>query len=336
MKRTVAMVVVGACLAGSVALRAHHSYAGFSDELVSVEGTLEEVRFANPHVILTMRGKDSAVYTVQWVAAFTLERRGMKPNDLKAGDVLVVAARRPVTQRFTSWRASRKCAVCAMVGAGSTTPAVKARLSRHLASSSQCSRPTFVRWAGPTSVSSADRRVCRCLAANKVVIEACRARPPVVVFLPPSSQGNKEDASAIGHGADRKHTSYPSISGMPISRSRVSGLKDSRLSRASRPLWTTEVVAPRAESRSLSVSAASRLSSTTRIRRGGRDFGVSNGWASVTRSFSTGSSTRNSLRPQRQHCGLPRGRRAWQQDCGRWSSRCRVLPGPVDSNDPLA
>ena len=111
MKRTVAMVVGVACLAGSVAVRAHHSYAGFSDELVSVEGTLEEVRFANPHVILTMRGKDSAVYTVQWVAAFTLERRGMKPNDLKAGDVLVVSgtpARDPAVHELARIREVRR------------------------------------------------------------------------------------------------------------------------------------------------------------------------------------------------------------------------------------
>ena len=91
MKFTLGLVVAFACLAGSDAARAHHSYGGFADQVVSVEGTLEAVRFANPHVILTMRGKDSALYTVQWVAAFTLERRGMTPSDLKAGDVLVVS-----------------------------------------------------------------------------------------------------------------------------------------------------------------------------------------------------------------------------------------------------
>ena len=33
---------------------------------VRVEGTLEKVMFANPHVMLTIRAKDSAVYTALW------------------------------------------------------------------------------------------------------------------------------------------------------------------------------------------------------------------------------------------------------------------------------
>ena len=90
MKRTILSVVAMLVVVGTVSTRAHHSYAGFSDDVVSIEGTLEKVMFANPHVILTIRAKDSSVYTALWVAAFTLENRGMKPNDLKIGDVVVV------------------------------------------------------------------------------------------------------------------------------------------------------------------------------------------------------------------------------------------------------
>jgi Family of unknown function (DUF6152) len=60
---------------------AHHSYADFHDHVVSIEGTLEKVVFANPHTILTVRGKD-AVYTGNWRAAFQLNTMGVKPTDL--------------------------------------------------------------------------------------------------------------------------------------------------------------------------------------------------------------------------------------------------------------
>ncbi len=93
MKRTVlAVAVIGVMVVvGSVAARAHHSYTNFGDDLVSVEGTLEQVMFANPHVTLTIRAKDSSVYKAIWVAAFTLENRGMKATDLKVGDAVVIS-----------------------------------------------------------------------------------------------------------------------------------------------------------------------------------------------------------------------------------------------------
>jgi len=91
MKRTLLSVVAILVIVGTVATSAHHSYAGFSDNVVSIEGTLEKVLFANPHVMLTIRTKDSSVYTALWEAAFTLENRGMKPNDLGSGDAIVVS-----------------------------------------------------------------------------------------------------------------------------------------------------------------------------------------------------------------------------------------------------
>ena len=90
MQSTVLSVVALFALCGTEHTRAHHSYAGFSDTPISLEGTLERVLFANPHVVLTIRTRDSRLYTAVWVAAFTLENRGMKATDLKAGDVIVI------------------------------------------------------------------------------------------------------------------------------------------------------------------------------------------------------------------------------------------------------
>lgn len=111
MKRVLGVVIGLTVLAGTVPMRAHHSYAGFSDQVVSIEGTLERVMFANPHVILRLRAKDSAVYTVQWVAALTLENRGMTATDLKPGDVLVVSgtpARDPAVHEMARIREVRR------------------------------------------------------------------------------------------------------------------------------------------------------------------------------------------------------------------------------------
>lgn len=91
MRRTVLAVVGVIFLAGSLTARAHHSYAEFLDETVSVEGTLEKVMFANPHTILTLRTKDSAVYTANWRAAFQLDSMGVSRTALKVGDVVVVS-----------------------------------------------------------------------------------------------------------------------------------------------------------------------------------------------------------------------------------------------------
>jgi uncharacterized protein DUF6152 len=90
MKRTVLIAVGIVFVAGSL-VRAHHSYAAFDqDQTVSVEGTLERLLYINPHTILTLRTKDSTVYTAEWNAAFQLERMGVDSEALKVGDVIIV------------------------------------------------------------------------------------------------------------------------------------------------------------------------------------------------------------------------------------------------------
>jgi hypothetical protein len=72
--------------------RAHHSYAGFDqDRVVSVEGTIEKIVFGNPHVVLTLRIKDSTAYTVTWTSGTQLSRQGVATDDLRISDVVVVS-----------------------------------------------------------------------------------------------------------------------------------------------------------------------------------------------------------------------------------------------------
>jgi len=78
-------------LLASTALDAHHSYADFEDRTVSVGGIIDRIMFVNPHVILTVRTKDSTVYTMTWSAATNLMNHGVGREDLKVGDEVTVS-----------------------------------------------------------------------------------------------------------------------------------------------------------------------------------------------------------------------------------------------------
>ena len=95
MRGTALTIVAVVVLIGSPA-RAHHGYANFFlDQRVSIEGDIEEVHFANPHVVLKIRTADSTVYTATWQAAVRVERAGVKSTTLKVGDHLIVTGAPP-------------------------------------------------------------------------------------------------------------------------------------------------------------------------------------------------------------------------------------------------
>jgi hypothetical protein len=87
-----AVFVALAVLAGAASTSAHHSYAQFDqDRTVSVEGTIQSVLYANPHVVLTVQTKDNVVYTATWRAAMQLNRQGVDRAHLKAGDTIAIS-----------------------------------------------------------------------------------------------------------------------------------------------------------------------------------------------------------------------------------------------------
>ena len=49
---------------------AHHSHPEFlMDQDATVQGTIESIRFADPHVVMTLRAVDMTVYTIEWQSA---------------------------------------------------------------------------------------------------------------------------------------------------------------------------------------------------------------------------------------------------------------------------
>ena len=91
MKRILIPAIVLVALTAPTA-RAHHSYAAFNrEQTVSIEGDLVQVMFVNPHVVLTLRTRDEAVYRAEWQAAFQLQRGGVTVETLRPGDHVIVS-----------------------------------------------------------------------------------------------------------------------------------------------------------------------------------------------------------------------------------------------------
>jgi hypothetical protein len=95
-------------LATAGPLDAHHSYADYEDRVVTIGGTLEQVAFANPHTVLTIRTQDAGVYTATWRTARQLERDGVTREHLKVGDVVTITGNpsrvRPDLSKLTEVR----------------------------------------------------------------------------------------------------------------------------------------------------------------------------------------------------------------------------------------
>lgn len=93
----VAALGLGACL--SMTLEAHHSTnANFTQEIVSVEGMIEQVRFVNPHASVLIKHVDAEGQEVFWLiesgARTTLERQGVTLEHLEIGTKVTATGRK--------------------------------------------------------------------------------------------------------------------------------------------------------------------------------------------------------------------------------------------------
>ena len=95
------LLAVAVVLACGHALSAHHSYAGFDRDPVTVKGRIESATIGNPHTLIRVRGEDEVVYTVVWSATNALTRSGLLldgPGSLK--ELLEPGERITVTGRL--------------------------------------------------------------------------------------------------------------------------------------------------------------------------------------------------------------------------------------------
>jgi hypothetical protein len=84
-------VTVVALVLVSGSASAHHSYAAYvTEQRVTIQGTLEGLRYSNPHVIMTIRTADSTLYPAIWQSALWVHRIGVTADTFRVGDFLMI------------------------------------------------------------------------------------------------------------------------------------------------------------------------------------------------------------------------------------------------------
>jgi hypothetical protein len=69
----------------------HHSYAQFDRcQSISIEGEIENLLWANPHVVVTLKQAEASTYRVEWWDLQRLVRDGIATESLNVGDRVVV------------------------------------------------------------------------------------------------------------------------------------------------------------------------------------------------------------------------------------------------------
>ena len=111
MGRTLLAAILGSTIF-TAAASAHHSYgAYFENQTVSIEGTVDSIHFANPHVTFNLRTDAGEVYAAEWQNLIQLRHGNVGPTTLKAGDRVIVVAsppRDPSSRKITLLREIRR------------------------------------------------------------------------------------------------------------------------------------------------------------------------------------------------------------------------------------
>ena len=89
--RIASALVAAALLAGAGAAQAHHSFAMFDqNKQVTVNGTVKEFQWTNPHAFIELMDTSGKVWSVELNSPNNLIRQGWKRTAMKAGDKVTV------------------------------------------------------------------------------------------------------------------------------------------------------------------------------------------------------------------------------------------------------
>src|SRR4030095_10610921 len=115
--RLLIVLIAAAALLSGIQLYAHHSFAAtyFEDKQQTIEGTLTQFMFRNPHSFVHVEGKDEkdepVTWAVEWGGGGQLGRTGVTRDTLKTGDHVVIVGnpgRNPEDHRLRMLRLKRK------------------------------------------------------------------------------------------------------------------------------------------------------------------------------------------------------------------------------------
>jgi hypothetical protein len=86
-----ALLVASTASLVTLSAPAHHSYAQFDRcHPVALEGDIQNVEWANPHIVINLKTVDAASYRVEWFNLPQLQSAGLATGTLKTGDHVVI------------------------------------------------------------------------------------------------------------------------------------------------------------------------------------------------------------------------------------------------------
>ena len=93
------ILLIALFLSAPFLVSAHHSTAAnFTQEIISVEGAIERVRFQNPHSSVLIKNTDDqgeeTFWLIESVGRTTLERQGVSFDILEVGSVVKASGRK--------------------------------------------------------------------------------------------------------------------------------------------------------------------------------------------------------------------------------------------------
>ena len=99
MRKIKSLIWIAAVLLAPLYTHAHHSTnANFTQEIITVEGVIERVRFVNPHASVLIKNTDSEGKETYWLiesgARTTLERQGVTLEHLEIGSTISATGRK--------------------------------------------------------------------------------------------------------------------------------------------------------------------------------------------------------------------------------------------------
>jgi hypothetical protein len=85
------VVAAVAAVSGAGDASAHHSYAAFDPcKPIALEGEIDNVEWANPHIVIDLRSKDAGSYRIEWFSLGQLTQAWIVAGALQTGDHVII------------------------------------------------------------------------------------------------------------------------------------------------------------------------------------------------------------------------------------------------------
>ena len=97
-------VLAVAALALPAAARAHHGWGWTENEESRLSGTIESIRFGNPHMHIKLKAS-KGVWAVDLSPPIVAERSGFGPGAAKAGDTVILTGHRARDHEVLAFKA---------------------------------------------------------------------------------------------------------------------------------------------------------------------------------------------------------------------------------------